>query len=70
MDLPSFLAGLLPALAIGFVGVVALRRRYRRSAPSPLILNPYTQAVEPNADRLGTVPVVPPMPPTTTSQKV
>ena len=66
MHLSSFLIGLLPVLGVGFVCVVAFRRRHRTS--SPLIVNPYTLAVEPDADALGRVPVVQPMPPTTTSQ--
>ena len=69
MGLPSFLIGLLPFVVIGFVSVVAFRRRRdRRRSSSPLILNPYTPAVEPDADALAHPPVVPPAPATTTSQ--
>jgi len=70
MDLPSFLLGLLPVVAIGFVSVVAFRRRHDRRESSPLILNPYTLAVEPDANALGHLPVVQPAPSTTNSQKV
>lgn len=68
MDLPSFLIGLLPMIAIGFVCVVAFRRRHDRRGTSPLILNPYTLAVEPDADAHGHLPVVQPAPPTTNSR--
>lgn len=66
MDLAEFLVGILPAAAIAFVCVVAFRRRRRRS--SPLVLNPYTLMIEPDADAQGRLPIVQPMPPTTTSQ--
>lgn len=69
MDLPSFLIGLLPVIAIGFVCVVAFRRRHdRRRSASPLIVNPYTLAVEPDANAVGQLPVVQPAPQTTTTQ--
>lgn len=68
MDLPSFLLGLLPTIAIGFVCLVAFRRRHDRGGTSPLILNPYTLAVEPDADAHGHLPVVQPTPATTSSQ--
>jgi hypothetical protein len=70
MDLPSFLIGLLPVMAIGFVCVVAFRHRHKRHQTSPLILNPYTLAIERDADALGHLPVVQPAPGTTTSQTV
>lgn len=72
MDLPAFLLGLLPFVVIGFVSVVAFRRRKRDRAPgsSPLIVNPYTFAIEPDADARGSLPAVQPAPPTTTSQKL
>ncbi len=70
MDLPSFLIGLLPVVVIGFVSVVAFRRRHERRGTSPLILNPYTLAVEPRADALGHLPVVQPAPAAPNSQKV
>lgn len=69
MDLPSFLIGLLPVVAIGFVSVVAFRRRRDRRG-FPLILNPYTLAVEPDATALGHLPVEQPAPPSTSSRKV
>lgn len=71
MDLPAFLIGLLPVAVIGFVCVVAFRRRKRdrSSGSSPLIVNPYTLAIEPDADARGSLPIVQPAPPTTTSQK-
>jgi len=68
MDLPSFLLGLLPTIAIGFVCVVTFRRRHDRGGTSPLILNPYTLAVEPDADARGHLPLVQPAPATTSSQ--
>ena len=65
MDLPSFLAGLLPALAIGFFVAVGIRRRRQRRS-FPMIVNPYTFALEPEAPQQ--LPVERPDPPTTTSQ--
>ena len=70
MDLPSFLIGLLPVIVIGFVGAVAFRRRHERDRASPLILNPYTLAIEPDADTLGHLPVVQPAPGTTSSRTI
>ena len=70
MDLPAFLIGLLPVMAIGFVCVVAFRRRHDRRHSSPMILNPYTLAIERDADALGHPPVVQPAPETTRSQKI
>lgn len=71
MDLASFLVGLLPVLGVGAVCVVAFRRRrrYRGEGSSLLVVNPYTLAVEPDADARGSLPVVQPDPPTTTLQK-
>ena len=70
MDLPSFLAGLLPVLGVGYVCVVARRRRRRPRTPggSPLVVNPYTLANEQDADARGSLPVVQPAPQMTTSQ--
>ena len=62
----SFLIAIAPFLAVGLVCVVAFRRR--RRVRSPLIVNPYTLVIEPNADRLSELPIVQPMPPTSTSQ--
>jgi len=70
MDLSDFLIGLLPVIAIGFVCVVAFRRRHDRRHSSPMILNPYTLAIERDADALGHPPVVQPAPETTRSQKI
>lgn len=71
MDLPSFLLGLLPVVLVGFIGVVAFRRRKRdrSSGSSPVIVNPYTLVIEPDVDARGSLPLVQPAPPTTTSQK-
>lgn len=60
MDLALFLAALVPSGGVGVVGVVAYRRR--RTAPSPLILNRYTLAVEPDVAVLSEVGVIPPPP--------
>lgn len=67
MDLPAFLLGLMPIVVIGFVSVVAFRRRKRdqSSGSFPLIVNPYTLAIQPDADARGSLPVVQPAPPTT-----
>lgn len=70
MDLPAFLIGLLPVVAVGFVCVVAFRRRHDRRHSSPMILNPYTLAIERDADALGHPPVVQPALGTTRSQKI
>lgn len=70
MDLPAFLLGLLPVVAVGFAGIVAFRRRRDRDKKSPLILNPYTLAVEPDDNALGHLPIVQPAPGVTTSQRV
>jgi hypothetical protein len=70
MDLPSFLIGLLPVVAIGFVCVVAFLRRHDRKHASPMILNPYTLAIEPDADALGHLPGVQPAPGTTSSRGI
>lgn len=70
MDLPAFLSGLLPVIAIGLVCVVAFRRRHDRRHPSPMILNPFTLAIERDADALGHLPVVQPTPETTRSQRI
>lgn len=69
--MPSFLLGLLTVAVIGFIGVVTFRRRRRdrSSGGSWLIINPYTLAIEPDADARGSLPVVQPAPPTTTSRK-
>ena len=71
MDLVSFFLGLLPVVTIGFVCVVAFRRRRRdRSAgSSPLVVNPYTLALEPDVDARGSLPVVQPAAQNTTGQK-
>ena len=71
MDLVSFLLGLLPVVTVGFVCVVAFRRRRRdrSSGSSPLVVNPYTLAMEPDADARGSLPVVQPAPQHTTGQK-
>lgn len=66
MDVSSFLIGSLPLLAVGIVCVIAFRRR--RRSTFPLIMNPYTMIVEPDAAALGKLPLVQPLPPTTTSQ--
>lgn len=67
MELADFLIGLVPALAVTFVCVVAFCRRRRRS--SPLIVNNYTMAIERDADAQGRLPIVQPMPTMTTSQE-
>lgn len=46
-----FVVVLAVHLLIAALLIRAFRRR--RSAPSPLIVNPYTLAVEPDADRIG-----------------
>jgi hypothetical protein len=70
MDLPGLLVGLLPVIAIGFVCVVAFRRRHDRRHSSPMIVNPYTLAIERDAEALGHPPVVQPGPETTRSQTI
>ena len=65
MEPLEFVIALLPTIGVGIVCVVALRRRRRGS---PLITNPYTLAIEPNADNHGSPPIVRPMPSTTTSE--
>lgn len=64
MDDVELLIALLPTIGVAIVCIVAFARRRRGS---PLIVNPYTLAMEPNADNHGSVPVVRPMPSTTTS---
>ena len=64
MDDVEFVIALLPTVGVAIVCIVAfIRRRHG----SPLIVNPYTLAMEPNADNHGSPPVVRPMPGTTTS---
>ena len=70
MDLSDFLIGVLPVITVGSVCVVAFRRRHDRRHSSPMILNPYTLAIERDADALGHPPVVQPAPETTRSQKI
>lgn len=64
MDALDLVIALLPTIGVGIVCVVAFRKRRRGS---PLMVNPYTLAMEPNADNHGSPPVVRPMPATTSS---
>lgn len=64
MDAVEFVIALLPTVFVIVVCIVAFARRRHGS---PLVVNPYTLAIEPNADNHGSPPVVRPMPELTRS---
>lgn len=60
----EFVIALLPTVGVAIVCIIAFLRRRRGS---PLVVNPYTLAMEPNVDNHGSPPAVRPMPGTTSS---